>query len=207
MFPSANYKEYEELTDGDGVQLITEDNAVVTAIAGYDDFEGQGGTYEYSEETADGTIDYYFNVFSDRLISLFVTYTDDQASIYGKNTRFASECSSNIEYAGFDAGGDSTADNGQSWESEYMLPYSDVAYVYEADLIDFTAWGCKIARNEIYARYGRLFKDQELQDYFNSRSWYYGYISPNDFDESILNEIEKANVRTITAYEKKMGYR
>ena len=207
VFPSANYKEYEELTDGDGVQLITEDNAVVTAIAGYDDFEGQGGTYEYSEETADGTIDYYFNVFSDRLISLFVTYTDDQASVYGKNTRFASECSSNIEYAGFDAGGDSTADNGQSWESEYMLPYSDVAYVYEADLIDFTAWGCKIARNEIYARYGRLFKDQELQDYFNSRSWYYGYISPNDFDESILNEIEKANVRTITAYEKKMGYR
>ena len=65
----------------------------------------------------------------------------------------------------------------------------------------------RMSINEIYARHGRLFKDQELQDYFNSLSWYVGYISPDEFEESMLSEIERANVQTITAYEKKMGYR
>lgn len=205
LFPSAYYVSYEELPDGDGVQLITDDDIAVTAIGGYDDFEGEVGTYEYSEATEDGTVDYYFNVFGDRLVSLFVSYTDDKASVYGMNTRFGDDCKASIKIAGFEDGG--AASDQQGWESEYMLPYSDIAYVYEADLIDFTAWGCKIARNEIYARHGRLFKDQELQDYFNSLSWYVGYISPDEFEESMLSEIERANVQTITAYEKKMGYR
>lgn len=55
----------------------------------------------------------------------------------------------------------------------------------------------RLARNEIFARHGRMFDDQELQDYFNSKSWYRGTIRPEDFSESMLSETEKANIETI----------
>ena len=59
----------------------------------------------------------------------------------------------------------------------------------------------RLARNEIFARHGRMFDDQELQDYFNSKSWYRGTIRPEDFSESMLSETEKANIETIKKYE------
>jgi len=91
--------------------------------------------------------------------------------------------------------------------SEYMLPNSDTQYCTERDLYGFTEWECKVARNELYARHGRIFKDEELQNYFNSTSWYYGYIQPDDFKESMLNDYEVYNRDLIVEYEKKMGYR
>ena len=75
----------------------------------------------------------------------------------------------------------------------YILPYSDSMYYSESDLESLTAEELRIARNEIYARYGRKFKDEQLQRYFASCSWYYGDIEPEDFQESSLNEYEMAN--------------
>ncbi|MCR5591756.1 MAG: YARHG domain-containing protein [Lachnospiraceae bacterium] len=89
----------------------------------------------------------------------------------------------------------------------YVLPDSDSRYIDESELDNLTEWGCKVARNEIYARYGRKFKDKDLQNYFDSKAWYSPSVDAKDFDESILNKWEKANVLTITQYEKKMGYR
>lgn len=71
----------------------------------------------------------------------------------------------------------------------------------------FTAEQCRLARNELYARHGRLFDDEELQNYFNSCSWYQGSVSAEDFDESMLSEIEMANRDLIVEYEEEMGYR
>ena len=70
-------------------------------------------------------------------------------------------------------------------------------------------WEVRIARNEIMARHGRRFNDQSLQDYFDSCSWYYGTLSPDEFDknyDSNLNEYEKKNATTIKEYEKEQGY-
>lgn len=75
----------------------------------------------------------------------------------------------------------------------YILPYSDSMYYTEKDLEPLTTEELRIARNEIYARYGRKFQDEQLQQHFNSCSWYYGYIEPGDFQESILNDYETAN--------------
>lgn len=55
-------------------------------------------------------------------------------------------------------------------------------------------------RQEIYARRGKVFKEPWLQKYFSSFDWY----EPNpDFDESSLSAIEKKNIATLLAYEKK----
>ena len=91
--------------------------------------------------------------------------------------------------------------------SEYILKNSSSEYIAVSDIAGMSKEQCRLARNEIYARHGRLFDDPELQAYFNSCSWYSGYISPSNFDESVLNAYEKANLEVIIAYEKDMGYR
>ena len=92
-------------------------------------------------------------------------------------------------------------------EPDFVLPDSDKRYIDESELDRLSAWGCKVARNEIYARHGRKFKDEELQEYFDSKSWYKGTIAPDDFDDSVLNDFENVNKNIITKYEKEKGYR
>ena len=75
------------------------------------------------------------------------------------------------------------------------------------DLRGLSADECRIARNELYARHGRKFDSADLQEYFDSCSWYDGYISANDFREDMLSDIEMENRDTIISYEKEMGYR
>jgi hypothetical protein len=55
-------------------------------------------------------------------------------------------------------------------------------------------------RQEIYARHGKVFKEPWLQKYFSSFDWY--KADPNFKDED-LTEVEKRNVATIAAYEKR----
>jgi hypothetical protein len=55
-------------------------------------------------------------------------------------------------------------------------------------------------RNEIYARRGKVFKEPWLQKYFSSFDWY----KPDDnFTENSLSVVEKQNLATLAAYEKK----
>ena len=88
--------------------------------------------------------------------------------------------------------------------SDYLLPNSDTEYVTEEDLADLTWEECCLARNEIYARHGRIFLTPEIAAYFESKSWYEGTIPGAEFDANTgayLSEIERRNVETIQAYE------
>ena len=92
-------------------------------------------------------------------------------------------------------------------DSEYLLADSDSRYLTEDDLAGFTAEQCRLARNEIYARHGRRFKDPVLQRYFDSLSWYNGTIEPSDFNDNVFNSYERANCILIIDYEREHGYR
>jgi len=59
---------------------------------------------------------------------------------------------------------------------------------------DLFAEDLKVLRNEIYARHGRIFKDAELQKYFEAQSW---YKANPDFKDDQLSEIESANLKKI----------
>ena len=96
---------------------------------------------------------------------------------------------------------DVTAENG------YILPNSEKELLTKDDLEGLTAEECEIARNEIYARHGRKFKDAELQAYFDACDWYEGSIEPGDFSETDLSDIEIANRDLIVEYEEENGYR
>lgn len=92
-------------------------------------------------------------------------------------------------------------------DSDYLLPDSDKRYLQESDLEGFGAEELKLARNELYARYGRRFKDEALQAYFEEKEWYEGIYDPEEFPEDLLSDIVKYNRDFIVEYEKKMGYR
>lgn len=85
--------------------------------------------------------------------------------------------------------------------ADYILPTSNSQYLTEADLEGLTKEECRLARNEIYARHGRLFLDEELQKYFDAKPWYHGTIQPDDFQDTMLNDYEMKNKDLIVQYE------
>ena len=91
--------------------------------------------------------------------------------------------------------------------SEYIIPDSDTRLLEEKDIEGFSAEQCRLARNELYARHGRIFDDASLQSHFQACSWYHGTIPGSSFSESMLSDVEIKNRDFILTYEKKMGYR
>lgn len=89
--------------------------------------------------------------------------------------------------------------------SEYILDGSDSGFFTSGIVDGFSAFECRLARNEIYARHGKIFKDEALQIYFNNCTWYTPQY--DDVSDSMLNEWELANIDMIVNYEKSMGYR
>lgn len=78
--------------------------------------------------------------------------------------------------------------------NEYILPQSSSEYLDENDIAGFSKQKLNYARNEIFARHDRLFASQELMDYFNTTSWYVGWLEPEEFDNTVLNEYERKNI-------------
>lgn len=94
-------------------------------------------------------------------------------------------------------------------DGDYILPQSAIRKLTEKDLkrIKNNAWLLKLARNEIFARYGREFNDQALQDYFYSKDWYDPIYGPEEFDEhvsEIVSDMEMKNAKFIKKYEDKL---
>ena len=91
---------------------------------------------------------------------------------------------------------------GVAEESDYIIPDSDSRYLSREELSGLSLQQLNYAKNEIYARRGRLFNSAELQNYFNSKSWYCGSIAPADFDSVVtLNEYEIANASLLNEIE------
>lgn len=78
---------------------------------------------------------------------------------------------------------------------DYMiLPESGSRYLTQDDLAGLDKETLRLARNEIYARHGRKFQTENLNEYFSGQPWYQGYLSAEEFDDAILNKYEKANL-------------
>lgn len=86
----------------------------------------------------------------------------------------------------------------------YVTPDSREIYLTEEDVRNLSAEELRIARNEIYARHGRRFRSQDLQEYFDSKDWYHGTIQPDDFQDDLLNEYEKANIQLFKNLEERL---
>lgn len=90
---------------------------------------------------------------------------------------------------------------------EYVLAISSICPLNE-ELLEYLSdndlW---IAKNEIYARHGRQFKNEYLQQYFNRCTWYEGTIPAEQFEESTLSQLEKDNIGLLEAAKKEYASR
>lgn len=86
-------------------------------------------------------------------------------------------------------------------DADYILPYSDSVLVSEEDIKDLSLMKINYAKNEIYARHGRIFQSYELRNYFNNKWWYNGTIDGADFSDDMLSQVERDNIKFLTAAE------
>lgn len=87
---------------------------------------------------------------------------------------------------------------------DYVLPDSDTRLLTDEDVSGLSAYDLYLARNEIFARHGRMFENEDLKIYFESKDWYHGTISPQEFDANMtsrLSDVEQANIEMIKKYE------
>lgn len=74
--------------------------------------------------------------------------------------------------------------------ADFILPFSSERKLTETDISKLSVEQIGIARNEIYARHGYIFKTDKYKTYFENKPWYKPSTS---FKEEDLNEIEKYN--------------
>lgn len=65
---------------------------------------------------------------------------------------------------------------------DYILPDSSTRLYSASELQSYSQYELMLARNEIYARHGRGFNDQEIRQYFQSKSWYQQRYTAEEFD-------------------------
>ena len=83
----------------------------------------------------------------------------------------------------------------------YILPDSNSRMLTEADLANLSDRELMLARNEIFARHGFIFSTQWLQGYFLTQGWYRGTTPASQFDSSVFNSYERANIDLILRVE------
>ena len=84
----------------------------------------------------------------------------------------------------------------------YPLYDTDSKYYEASDFINDPSRIIYLAKNEIYARHGYIFSDPDVYDFFMSQLWYIPEVKPEDFDDSVFNEYEKANLQVLSGLDK-----
>ena len=105
-----------------------------------------------------------------------------------------------------DGGGNDGGDDGGGTETpdDVIIPGISSRYIDESELYNYDAGQLRLIRNEIFALHGRIFKSQDLADYFSQKSWYVPKYDPDEFDAHMfdyLNDYEAANLKVILNYE------
>lgn len=100
-----------------------------------------------------------------------------------------------------------TAQSATPANGDYILPDVQTRVYSTAELEQLSTDELWYARNEIYARHGRGFRNPELQSYFNSKPWYTrNPIDPGTFDSTVtLSATEQQNADAIKAIEQARG--
>jgi len=94
-----------------------------------------------------------------------------------------------------------TANASENSSEQYLIPGSESRYITESELGGMTPQILRYARNEIFAKHGRIFNSPELSGYFSLMPWYKGTIPVDQFDDSVFNDFEKKNIDLISEKE------
>ena len=87
----------------------------------------------------------------------------------------------------------------------HWIDNCDIVYMDESHLNGMNEAECRIARNAIYAKSGRIFNASDLTEFFSGYSWYSPRIHPDNFTNSMLNDVQLHNLNVVIEFEKKFG--
>lgn len=89
----------------------------------------------------------------------------------------------------------------------FVLPYVDSRYYTEDELGVLDVHDMFIARNEVFARHGYIFENEELQSYFGSKEWYMPLYTRDQYlaISDLTNDYENQNVNTLLTMEQAAG--
>ena len=105
---------------------------------------------------------------------------------------------------GSSGGGSSSGDSSAYTPDDVIIQGISSRYISESELYNYNLGQLRLIRNEIFALNGRIFRSQDLADYFSQKSWYVPTYDPDDFDANMyyyLNDFEEANLQVILNYE------
>jgi hypothetical protein len=78
------------------------------------------------------------------------------------------------------------------------LYYTDMKIYQKQDFDQVPPLIIHLAKNEIYARHGYIFGNEDLNNYFRGQIWYEPLISPENFNDSLFNSYEQANLKLLS---------
>lgn len=121
-------------------------------------------------------------------------YTEDEAIV--------AEYTEMLQQADWIAGGmEIQAENVHYDVSQYEIPVSNIIKLEKYHVTNLSNNELWIARNEIYARHGKIFQNEYLASYFAACSWYEAKEDKTEVTERELNEVEIANLKLIVEAE------
>lgn len=86
---------------------------------------------------------------------------------------------------------------GNTYKGDFIFYDSSYRLLNSSEASLLSATQVQQAINEIYARYGRAFKNSQIRAYFQSTEW---YIENPSYSDSNLNDIEKSNITLLAKY-------
>lgn len=131
-----------------------------------------------------------------------VAYIDDKLYDTGNNSHVLEYWDYFRALTGQGAGDPATVK--PSSAEGYLLPDSDKRNLTTGDIGYLSRDESRLAIYEIFARHGKIFDDQAVNNYFKAFSW---YQPSSSYDESMLNTYEKYNLNQLIEYQKMKGYR
>ena len=179
MLCSATFKENTKDIPGDSAYFNISDVKVLAKTdEAYADFDEDFNVISYYSQE-DSEDDYYDDV--DYEYENESSYSDEEDNYDDE------QIEENEDYE--DGNGD------------YIIANSSQAELTEDDLQGLSAQELTYARNEIYARHGYIFNSSELNEYFNSKSWY----QADDSFSGTLEGVEQKNAAFISEYQTQNG--
>ena len=161
------------------------------------------GSYSGGSGTGDGS-------YSDGSSSWDGSYSDGSSSgggSYDQSIEIYDPGNGDYTYtddSGDSSGGSSSGDSSAYTPENVIIQGISSRYISESELYNYDLGQLRLIRNEIFALNGRIFRSQDLADYFSQKSWYVPTYDPDEFDANMyyyLNDYEEANLQVILNYE------
>ena len=169
---AARLKEVDKVTEEGDAAIEETDKITETA----DKVMGEEETEISEEDLFDKVYDKYYSPWSE----------DEMITAINERNQYRESCSFYNEVVDYMENVREVRDISNMIEPLY---YTDMEYKGSIIL--------HLAKNEIYARHGYIFKDEDLNNYFMVQLWYEPFYMPEDFNDSVFNDYEKANLKLL----------